>query len=73
MPFASLYGCQSREDDLADFLAFYHLTQKMRLPYRICVRHNFDRKTLFEWEPMASPAVKQRFAALAVFYREDAP
>ena len=71
MPFASLYGSQSEDDDLAEFLTYYHLTQRMQLPYRISVRNDFMKKTFFEYEPMQSPAAIKRFPDMDVFYRES--
>ena len=66
-PFASLYGSSSAPDDLAEFVAWYHLTQKLDQPYRITVR-NGDRE-VYAYEPMRSPLVQKRFAAMNVFYK----
>jgi len=65
-PFASLYGSSSAPDDLAEFVAWYHLTQKLGQPYRISVRDG--EKDVFAYEPMASPLVRKRFDAMRVFY-----
>lgn len=34
-PFMSLYSTMNWADDFADYLTFYHLTQKLKQPYRI--------------------------------------
>ena len=65
-PFASLYGSSSAPDDLAEFVAWYHLTQRLAQPYRITVRDG-DR-VVYAYEPMMSPLVQKRFAAMQVFY-----
>ena len=67
-PFASLYGSQNQDSDLAEFVAFYHLTQKLNLPYRISVSDASGKPVLFEYEPMKAPAVMKRFAAMELFY-----
>ena len=70
-PFLSLYAANSIEDDLVEFVTFYHLTQKMGQPFKIAIGRNFpsDTKTFFEWEPMKSPLVQQRFPAMEAFYK----
>ena len=67
-PFASLYGSQTSGEDFAELLMFYHLTQKLRQPYKITVIEN-GRKVV-EYEPMKNPLVMERFFFLEQFYRE---
>jgi hypothetical protein len=65
-PFVSLYGSSNWFDDLAEFFALYHLTQKLGQPYRIVI-HN-GKATLFRYEPMESPFVRARFGQMSRFY-----
>ena len=37
-PFVSPYGSSNWYDDLAEFVAVYHLTEKLGQPYRIVIR-----------------------------------
>ena len=70
-PFVSLFSCRSAADDLAEFVAFYHLTQKLHAPYKMSLHHDFPTLEIrFVYEPMKSPLVMQRFAAIARFYQE---
>lgn len=66
-PFFSLYGSMNWAEDLAEFLTFYHLTQKMGLTYRISVKKG--GKEVYSCEPAANPLVKKRFKTMEVFYR----
>ena len=50
-PFASLYATQNWAEDLAEYMAFYHLTQTLGLPYTIRVVQN--NSTVFEFRPFA--------------------
>ena len=70
-PFVSPYASQGPEQDFAEFVAFYHLTQKMHLPYRITIHRDFPKEEtlLFEWEPMKSPLVRDRFGSMEEVYR----
>ncbi len=66
-PFASLYGAQSWAEDLAEFLTFYHLTQKLKQPYIIKVlRKGVDSCSL---QPMKSEEVMKRFKMMEEFYK----
>jgi len=65
-PFVSLYGSQSWAEDLADFVTFYHVTQKMKLPYVISVA--VKGKELVHYRPMDNPEVKKRFRLMDRFY-----
>ena len=69
-PFASLYGSSNWHDDLAELVAWSHLTGRMGQPYRIVVRE--AGRDLFTYEPMASPRVRRRLPLLTRFYG-DAP
>ncbi|MBP7736475.1 MAG: hypothetical protein KA369_10925 [Spirochaetes bacterium] len=65
-PFVSLYGSQSWAEDLADFVTFYHVTQKMKHPYVISVK--IKGKEIVNYKPMDNPEVKKRFWLMAGFY-----
>ncbi|HOT47370.1 MAG TPA: hypothetical protein PLC28_21035 [Spirochaetota bacterium] len=65
-PFVSLYGSQSWAEDLADFVTFYHVTQKMKLPYVISVI--VKGKEAVHYRPMDNPDVKKRFRLMDRFY-----
>lgn len=65
-PFASLYASASWHDDLAELLAWYHLTEKLGQPYRIVVRE--AGKATFVYEPMRSATVRARLDQLKRFY-----
>ncbi len=67
-PFVSLYGSKNWAEDLAEFTAFYHITQKLHLPYTITVKKN--KKIIFKYEPMTSSKVIKRFKAITLFYNE---
>jgi hypothetical protein len=65
-PFASLYASSNWHDDVAELVAWYHLTSRMGQPYRIVVRER-DQEVLV-YEPMASPRVQRRLRLLAPMY-----
>lgn len=65
-PFVSLYGSMSWSEDLAEFILFYHLTQKMDSKYEINV-YEKERK-IFSYQPMKSEKVKMRFKSVEEFY-----
>ncbi len=69
-PFASLYGSSNWHDDVAETVAWYHLTQRLNHPYRIVLRD--AGKEIAAYEPMQSPLVRGRFDLMARFY-EDGP
>ncbi len=64
--FASLYASLNWADDLAELTAFYHLTQKLKQPYRIKILRGATE--VLSYEPMQSPRVRARFGSLAQFY-----
>jgi hypothetical protein len=68
-PFVSLYGSSNWYDDLAEYLALYHLTEVLKQPYRIVVRK--EGKEAFAYEPMKSDVVRGRVGQMKRFY-EDA-
>lgn len=65
-PFVSLYASSNWHDDVAELVAWYHLTSRMDQPYRIVVREG-DREVLV-YEPMASPLVQRRLPLLSSMY-----
>ena len=68
-PFVSLYASSNWHDDVAELVAWHHLTSRMGQPYRIVVRER-DQEVLV-YEPMASPLVQHRLRLLTPMY--DAP
>ncbi len=67
-PFVSLYGSLNWAEDLAEFVTYYHLTQKLNLPYSIKIYK--ANKLIFKFEPMKSPIVQNRFKTIQMFYNE---
>jgi hypothetical protein len=67
-PFPTLYSSISWAEDLAEFVTFYHLTEKLHQKFSIQVYKN--KKPVFTHEPMNSPLVRKRFDALKIFYQE---
>ncbi|WP_394839440.1 hypothetical protein LVJ94_21370 [Pendulispora rubella] len=67
-PFVSLYASSNWSDDLAEAVAWYHLTERLGQPYRIVIRDQGNQ--VFAYEPMKSPVVRNRFDALSKFYEE---
>lgn len=65
-PFVSLYGTASWHEDLAEYVAVYHWTQKFKQPYRI-VLHKSEQ-TVFMYEPMRSNLVRRRMGQMKRFY-----
>lgn len=60
-PFASLYATQNWAEDLADYMAFFHITRTRGLPYTVRVVRGL--KTEFEYRPFEninSPCRKRR-------------
>ena len=67
-PFASLYGMASWFEDLAELATIYHLTHKMKQPFRIVVSK--DNLELYKFEPMKNKGVKKRLRQLKFFYKK---
>jgi len=65
-PFVSVYGSTARPEDLAEYLSVYHLTEKLKQPFRIVVRRN--GKEDFVYEPMKSKLVRSRIGLMKQFY-----
>jgi hypothetical protein len=65
-PFVSLYATSNWHDDVAELVAWHHLTSRMGQPYRIVVRER-DQEVLV-YEPMASPVVQGRLRLLTPMY-----
>ena len=70
MPFASLYGSSNWGDDLAEYVALYHLTRKLDQPYRVVIHE--DGRELFVYEPMKSKRVLERADQMKQFYETRA-
>ncbi len=84
-PFVSLYGSQNWAEDLAEYLTFYHLTEKLGQDYVIRVyrdgmapREKSQRagdstkellRTAREMRPMTRDAVRNREGHILRFYR----
>jgi hypothetical protein len=67
-PFASLYGSSNWHDDLAEYVALYHLTEVLKQPYRVVIRK--AGKEVFAYEPMKSEIVRVRIGQMKPFYGE---
>ncbi len=65
-PFASLYGMASWHEDLAELVAIYHLTNKLKQPFVIYLKEQGRVKAAFE--PMKRKGVKKRVKQLRFFY-----
>jgi hypothetical protein len=65
-PFASLYSMASWHEDLAEILTIYHLTSKMKQPYKIFIKKN--EAILYTYEPLKNKHVVNRQHLLAMFY-----
>jgi hypothetical protein len=65
-PFVSLYGSNNRHDDLAEVVTWYHLTEKLKQPYRIEIRKK--GQVIFVYQPMRSRLVRSRFDQMKRFY-----
>ena len=65
-PFVSLYASSNWHDDVAELVAWHHITSRMGQPYRIVVRER-DQEVLV-YEPMASPLVQRRLRWLTPMY-----
>lgn len=66
-PFVSLYSTASWFEDLAEALTIYHLTEKMKQPYKVVVLKNGIQEVLYE--PSKNKSVKKRQNYLQIFYR----
>ena len=64
-PFVSLYGSCARSEDLAEYVAVYHLTHILKQPFTIVVTK--DNKKVFEYAPMRSGIVKSRLGQMKYF------
>jgi hypothetical protein len=65
-PFVSLYGSRNCYDDLAEYVALYHLTEVLKQPYRIVIRR--EGEEVFIYEPMKSDLVRGRVGQMKQFY-----
>jgi hypothetical protein len=65
-PFVSLYGSSNWHDDVAEAVTWYHLTERLKVPYRIVIRH--AGQEVFAYEPMKSDIVRNRFDQMSRFY-----
>ncbi|MEK6324962.1 MAG: hypothetical protein AABN33_25250 [Acidobacteriota bacterium] len=68
-PFVSLYGSNNWHDDLAEVVAWYHLTEKLKQPYRVEIRKK--GQVIFVYEPMRSRLVRSRFDQMKRFYESE--
>jgi len=68
-PFVSVYGSRNWLDDLAEVVTWYHLTDKLKQPYRIEIRKKGE--VMFAYEPMRSPLVRSRLDQLKRFYESE--
>lgn len=67
IPFVSLYSTSSWHENLAEFLAVYHLTQMLKQPFKIIVTKN--GKDVLTYEPIKSPLLRKEFGLMKRFYQ----
>ena len=65
-PFASLYSMAAWFEDFAELATIYHLTEKLKQPFRISVKKN--NKEIISFEPLKNKLVKKRLDQLRIFY-----
>lgn len=65
-PFVSLYGASNWFDDLAEFVAISHFTEKLGTPIRVVISKS--GKEVFASEPMQNETARQRIGAMKPFY-----
>ncbi|OLY94363.1 hypothetical protein SAMN05444008_10548 [Cnuella takakiae] len=65
-PFTSLYSMAAWSEDIAELVTIYHLTRKLKQPYRIIVKKN--NTELASFEPMRNKLVRKRLKLLRQFY-----
>lgn len=65
-PFPSLYATSNWHDDIAELLAIYHLTKKLKQPYLVVVKQNGRKVKIYE--PMKNKLVKKRLKQMDIFY-----
>jgi hypothetical protein len=68
-PFVSLYGASNSLDDLAEFVAVYHLVEVLKQPYRIVLYR--DKEEVVAYEPMKSQTVRRRIGQMKRFYQGE--
>jgi hypothetical protein len=66
-PFASLYSSSNWGDDLAEYVAVFHWTEKLKQPYRIVISKRSE--IVFVYEPMQSNLVRKRVGQVMQFYQ----
>lgn len=69
-PFVSPYAYLNENDDIAELLSFYFLTQRMYLPYRIVLRDGVNRTGVYK--PMESEKVRARLPLVKTLFSENA-
>ncbi|MBT1704428.1 hypothetical protein [Chryseosolibacter indicus] len=65
-PLLSLYSSSSWHEDLAEYITVYHLTQRLKQPFRIVVHK--DGKKVFRYDPMTNKSVLNRKGIASIFY-----
>jgi hypothetical protein len=68
-PFVSLYGSSNWFDDVAEYLAVYHMTEVLEQPFRVVIRKKGNE--VFVYEPMKSDLVRRRVGQMKRFYEVD--
>jgi hypothetical protein len=68
-PFVSLYGSSNWHDDLAEYVALYHLTEVLKQPYRIVIRNGGEE--VFAYQPLRSDLVRGRVGQMKRFYEDE--
>ncbi len=68
-PFVSLYSTSSWYEDLAEYITVYHLTHKLKQPFRIILRDG--DKNILNYQPMKSKLVQSRISFVQRFYLDN--
>jgi hypothetical protein len=66
-PAASLYGCMSWAEDLAEYITWYHYTQVLKRPYKITISK--AGTVLFQYEPFSNNVLLDRVKNLPDYYK----
>jgi hypothetical protein len=65
-PFVSIYSTSSWSEDLAEYVAVYHFTQKLKQPFKLTV--TAGGKEVFSYHPFTTAASRRRMALMSFFY-----
>lgn len=69
-PFTSLYSMAAWSEDIAELISIYHLTEKIKQPFKILIMK--DNVVVGTYEPMENELVRKRVGQLKMFYKRKA-